>query len=309
MKKIYYFSRQKLKFIEIKNFRRKLLFSLSSATFIISLIVFGAYLLISNLSNSESDINILIAENNALKSKLVQISDQFNLLSAELDSISSQNNDLRIMANLPPLSEDERQVGVGGNKIFSDLDFSSLSENEDIISALTLVDEVSRKLEFEKKYYEKITAKLKENKILYESIPALKPCAGTLAEHGFGMRFHPILHINRMHDGVDIITDTGTPVYAPGNGTVTFTGSRNGYGLCVVIDHGFGYESLYAHLSSINVKVGQKIKRGMTIARTGNSGLSIGPHLHYEVHHDGVKLNPENFFFEDLAVFDLNKIK
>lgn len=286
-----------------------MLFSLSSATFIISLIVFGAYLLISNLSNSESDINILIAENNALKSKLVQISDQFNLLSAELDSISSQNNDLRIMANLPPLSEDERQVGVGGNKIFSDLDFSSLSENEDIISALTLVDEVSRKLEFEKKYYEKITAKLKENKILYESIPALKPCAGTLAEHGFGMRFHPILHINRMHDGVDIITDTGTPVYAPGNGTVTFTGSRNGYGLCVVIDHGFGYESLYAHLSSINVKVGQKIKRGMTIARTGNSGLSIGPHLHYEVHHDGVKLNPENFFFEDLAVFDLNKIK
>lgn len=309
MKKFYYFSRQKLKFIEIKNFRRKLLLSLTSATFMISLIVFGVYTVISNFTNSKSDIKVLIAENNALKSKLVQISDQFSLLNTQLDSISSKNNDLRIMANLPPLSEDERQVGVGGNKIFSDLDFSSLSGNEDISSALALVDEVTRKLEFEKNYYKKITAKLKENKILYESIPALKPCAGTLAEHGFGMRFHPILHINRMHDGVDIITDTGTPVYAPGNGTVTFAGSRNGYGLCVVIDHGFGYESLYAHLSNSNVKVGQKIKRGMNIARTGNSGLSIGPHLHYEVHHDGVKLNPEDFFFQDLAVFDLNKIK
>jgi len=309
MKKFYYFSRQKLKFIEIKNFRRRLLLSLASATFIISLIFFGVYFLISNLTNSESNIKILIAENNALKNKLIKISDQFSLLSIELDNISAKNNDLRIMANLPPLSEDERKVGVGGNQIFNDLDFSSLAENEDIKSALTLVDEVSRKLEFEKDYYKKITEKLKENKTLYESIPALRPCSGTLAEHGFGMRFHPILHINRMHDGVDIITDIGTPVYAPGNGTVTFAGNRNGYGLCVVIDHGFGYESLYAHLSNSNVQVGQKIKRGMNIARTGNSGLSIGPHLHYEVHHDGIKLNPENFFFDDLAVFDLNKIK
>lgn len=308
MKKIYYFSRQKLKFIEIKNFRKKLLFSLSSAVFVISLIVFGLYWLISNLSNSDSSVKDLIAENNSLKSKLIKISNQFNSLSIELDSISSRNSDLRIMANLPPLSDDERKVGVGGNKLFNDYDFSTLSDNEDISSALELVDEVSRKLELEKNYYKKITAKLEENKILYESIPALKPCAGTLAEHGFGMRYHPILHINRMHDGIDIITGTGTPVYAPGNGTVTFVGSRNGYGLCVVIDHGFGYESLYAHLSSSNVQIGQKIKRGMSIARTGNSGLSIGPHLHYEVHHNGVKLNPENFFFEDLAVFDLNKL-
>lgn len=309
MKKFYYFSRQKLKFIEIKNFRKKLLFSFTSAAFVLTLIVFGVYLLVSNLTHSQTDINILRAENNALKEKLIQVSNLYKNLGIELDSLSTRNNDLRIIANLPPISDDERKLGIGGNKIFSDLDFSSLLENEEISTALNIVEVVSRKLEFEKNYYKKISGKLEENKLLFESIPALKPCGGTFAEHGFGMRFHPILHVNRMHDGVDIITDTGTPVYAPGNGTVNFAGNRSGYGLCVVIDHGFGYETLFAHLSGTNVIVGQNVKRGMNIARTGNSGLSIGPHLHYEVHHDGIKLNPENFFFEDLAIFDLNKIK
>lgn len=309
MKNFYYFSRQKLKFIEIKNFRKKLLFSFTTATFVLSFIVFGLYILISNLTNSQNDIDVLRAENDALREKLTQISNLYKNLSVDLDSLSSRNDDLRIIANLPPVSDDERKVGVGGNKLYNDLDFSNLSDDEELSASLNLIEEVARKLDFEKNYYKKITAKLKENKSLFESIPALKPCAGTFSEHGFGMRFHPILHVNRMHEGVDIITDVGTPVYAPGNGTVSFAGDRSGYGLCVIIDHGFGYETLFAHLSGSSVKVGQYVKRGMNIARTGNSGLSIGPHLHYEVHHDGIKLNPENFFFEDLAVFDLNKIK
>ena len=149
-----------------------------------------------------------------------------------------------------------------------------------------------------------ISNKLKENQKLYAAIPAIKPCNGTISD-GFGMRLHPILHIRRMHEGIDFIADEGTSVYATGNGVVDFVGYRGGFGLAVEIDHGFGYRTIYAHLSKTVVKEGQKVNRGQEIAKTGDSGLSTGPHLHYEVHHDGVALNPDQFFFGDLGFFEL----
>ena len=112
-----------------------------------------------------------------------------------------------------------------------------------------------------------------------------------------------------MHDGIDIVADYGSPVYAPGNGVVDFVGHKEGYGLTIEIDHGFGYRTIYAHLSKSLVREGEHIDRGDQIAKTGDSGLSTGPHLHYEVHHNGVKLNPENFFFGDLGFFELTSKK
>ena len=120
------------------------------------------------------------------------------------------------------------------------------------------------------------------------------------------MRIHPVLNILRMHDGIDIIAEVVTSVFATGKGTVDFIGIKGGYGLCVEINHGFGYTTLYGHLSSVNVILGQKVLRGTVIARSGNSGLSSGPHLHYEVTHDGIKLDPYGFFFDDMNIFTLN---
>jgi len=121
------------------------------------------------------------------------------------------------------------------------------------------------------------------------------------------MRIHPILKRYKRHEGLDINTDRGTPVIAPGKGRVTFVGRRGGYGLAIEIDHGFGYNTFYAHLSKSLVKKGQYITRGDLIAKTGNTGLSSGPHLHYEVRHNGVKLNPVDFFFDDVNFFELKK--
>jgi murein DD-endopeptidase MepM/ murein hydrolase activator NlpD len=118
---------------------------------------------------------------------------------------------------------------------------------------------------------------------------------------------HPILKRYKRHEGLDINTDRGTPVFAPGKGKVTFVGRRGGYGLAVEIDHGFGYNTFYAHLSKSLVKKGQHVTRGDLIAKTGNSGLSSGPHLHYEVRHNGIKLNPVDFFFDDVNFFALKK--
>jgi len=114
------------------------------------------------------------------------------------------------------------------------------------------------------------------------------------------------LHINKMHNGIDILNSVGTPVNASGKAKVVFVGTRGGYGLAVELDHGFGYKTIYAHLSSVLIKEGQIVKRGQLIAKSGSSGLSSGPHLHYEVIHNGQNLNPADFFFDEYSYFESN---
>ncbi|MGB5850067.1 MAG: M23 family metallopeptidase [Ignavibacteriaceae bacterium] len=148
---------------------------------------------------------------------------------------------------------------------------------------------------------------MKTNESLFESIPAIIPTKGDYIGSRFGIRSHPILKIRKMHTGIDFVVNTGAPVYAPGKGKVVFIGRNGGYGLEIRIDHGFGYRTRYAHLSKVLVKRGQKISRGDLIAKTGNSGLTTGPHLHYEISHNGRKLNPSQFFFDDLGFIELTQ--
>jgi murein DD-endopeptidase MepM/ murein hydrolase activator NlpD len=306
MKKLYYYSKSRLQFIEIKNYKVKLTMYFIVFIFSFTAIVFGSYTLLSPLLGIRN-FSSLEKENNFLQNKLERLTVQYKFLSSTIDSLNSSNNDLRIAVNLEPLSDGERQVGVGGGYFDNSLDFLNLNSQLKLDKVSLFADEISRKLEFEKTNYLEIVNKLKENKKLYESIPAIKPCQGIVGVHGFGMRSHPILNIRRMHDGIDIITKAGTPIYASGKGTVDFVGYRGGLGLTIEIDHGFGYRSIYGHLSATNVKIGEKLSRGKLIAKTGNSGLSSGPHLHYEIHHNGVKQNPVEFFFDDLNFFELTR--
>ena len=304
MKKLYYFSKSKLQFIEIRNYKSKLALYFSLAVAIFSFVIFGGYYFISSITNSQKNLRSLKLENRELRDNLDRVMVQFKALNTTLDSLSNVNNQLRIAANLQPISNDENRLGIGGGSFDNSLDFLSNPSEDKLKEVLSFVDAVSRKVAFEKEQYVEISNKLKENQKLYAAIPAIKPCNGTISD-GFGMRLHPILHIRRMHEGIDFIADEGTSVYATGNGVVDFVGYRGGFGLAVEIDHGFGYRTIYAHLSKTVVKEGQKVNRGQEIAKTGDSGLSTGPHLHYEVHHDGVALNPDQFFFGDLGFFEL----
>jgi murein DD-endopeptidase MepM/ murein hydrolase activator NlpD len=306
MKKLYYYSKSRLQYIEIKNYKAKLFIYFIVFIFSFTAITFGSYLFLSPLLGIRN-FSSLEKENDLLQNKLESLTLQYEDLNNKLDSLNVSTNDLRIAVNLEPISEGERQVGVGGGYFDNNLDFLDLNSKLKLDKAFLFAEEVSRKLEFEKSNYLEITNKLKENKKLFESIPAIKPCQGIVGVHGFGMRNHPILNIRRMHEGIDIITNTGTPVYAAGKGVIDFVGRRGGLGLAIEIDHGFGYRSIYGHLSKANVKVGQRVSRGELIAKSGNTGLSSGPHLHYEVHHDGVKQNPVEFFFDDLNFFELTK--
>jgi murein DD-endopeptidase MepM/ murein hydrolase activator NlpD len=305
MKKLFYFSKTSLQYVEIKNFKSKLTYFFSFLFFLLIASGLSGYFLLSSILNPGKLFKQGNSENTVLNEKMDVIVHNYIKINKELDSLVNINNDLRVAANLPPISEEEINVGVGGGYFDNNIDFSK-DLNSRLKTALSYIEEISRKVEFEKSKHSEISNKMVENKQLFESIPAIKPCEGTLSKHGFGMRIHPVLNILRMHEGVDIIAEVGTSVYATGKGTVDFIGIKGGYGLCVEINHSFGYTTLYGHLSSANVLLGQKVLRGAVIARTGNSGLSSGPHLHYEVTHDGIKLDPYGFFFDDMNIFALN---
>ena len=305
MKKYYYFSEKSLAFVELNRFKSKLIIYVSLASLLFTTLLFGGYFLITAVTNTRGDLASVKNENKFLKSKLVELTDKYEILRENLSQLGDKTENLRIAANLEPISEDEKLLGVGGGSFDNSIDF--LITSDYLERAVNFIDNIATKFEFEKLQYEEIANKMKSNESLFESIPAIVPTKGDYIGSGFGVRIHPILKIRKMHTGIDFVANTGTPVYATGKGKVVFVGRNGGYGLEVRIDHGFGYRTLYAHLSKVLVKRGQKVKRGDLIAKTGNSGLSTGPHLHYEISHNGKKLNPSQFFFDDLGFVELTQ--
>ncbi len=304
MKRYYYFSNSNLKFVEIKNFKRKIILSGLGATAVISMLIFAGFFYFQSLINPTSQVDYLKTQNKVLQSKLDDYNTKFNKLKKDIDYLVKNDQTLRLKVNLEPLKADQLNYGVGGKAIGNN-DFATTGEAKHILDSLDyVVDNLTAKVNIEKDNFNEISKTLELNSKLYDAIPAIKPADGPYGDR-FGMRFHPILKVRRMHNGIDILVNTGTPVYATGGGRVKFAGRKGGLGRTVIIDHGFGYTSIYGHLSRIKVKRGQKVKRGDLIALSGNSGrLSTGPHLHYEVRHNGIALNPRNFIFDDIKLFD-----
>lgn len=309
MKKYYYFSENSLAFVELKSFKSKLIIYISLTSLLFTTLLFGGYFFISSVTNTRGDLASVKNENRYLESKLIELTDRYETLQLNLNSLGEKTENLRIAANLEPISDDERLLGVGGGSFDNSLDFLITSDDLDLEKAIIFIDNITNKFEFERLQYKEIENKMKTNMSLFESIPAMVPTKGEYIGSRFGVRTHPILKIRKMHTGIDFVVNTGAPVYSPGKGKIVYIGRNGGYGLELEIDHGFGYRTRYAHLSKVLVKRGQKIMRGDVIAKTGNSGLSTGPHLHYEISHNGRKLNPSRFFFDDLGFIELTQKK
>ena len=303
MKKLFYFSKTSLKYVEIKNFKLKLF----SLLIVISLLFTSVFLVLNYFlgidKNPNQKISSLKSENRQLKEEIRKMAEQYQNMVSEVNDISEMNSELRIAANLEAISDEEKMLGIGGSE--NSLSSAFSIKDIEIKNLLKSVDELISTVNFEKKQTVQIAQKLDRNEELYACLPALKPTVGDYSIDGFGMRRHPILGVRKFHHGIDINCDYGTEVHSPGNGTVMAVERRAGFGLVVEIDHGFGYRTIYAHLSKAMVKRGEMIKRGQVIAKSGNSGLSSGPHLHYEVHHNGISVDPTDFFFDDLTFFDL----
>ena len=304
-KNIYYYSHKKLQYIEIKKFYSKFLSIVAISSIITAGLIFGGYIFITNLINADRDYDKLMAENKTIKTKFIEVANQVRSLGQVIDELRNKDNELRLSVNLKPQSDEEKSIGIGGYT-FKEIIPSNVTDIKTLLNDVDYsLDILKSKVIVAENNYSEIESTLKSNLKLFNSIPAINPTNGPIGDR-FGMRLHPILEIRRMHTGVDIVVDTGTDVSAPGDAKVIFAGRKGGYGNVVELDHGFGYQTLYAHLSAIKVKNGQKVKRGDLLGLSGSSGeLATGPHLHYELSHNGINLNPENFIFSDIKAFDL----
>lgn len=306
------FGREKVKFFylggdlklhEISRFYPKLATIIGCSSLLIAALALGLnYLTVNVLGTGGAEIAALRSENRDLRQEMLSLNDKISTLRSTLDDLESQGDELRLLVDLPPVDESVKEAGTGGASVPELLSFNASTGSDPLGEVDGVLARISGELKVQEQSYSQILKKYEYNRAFFAALPALKPMQGRYASNKFGMRMHPILGVMREHQGVDIVGDVGTDVAAAGDGVVAMAGhTGGGYGNVVVINHGYGYQTLYAHLSKILVKPGRRVKRGDTIARSGKSGLASGPHLHYEVRHNGVSMNPTDFFFDDVT--------
>jgi len=283
--------------------------------FYVLLVLFGALLVtVVTLTIYFSFPNLHTPKERAYKRELDQLKFQYELMNRELDEAMSvlaeveerDNNIYRVYFEVDPISEEQRKSGFGGVNRYKYLEGY---ENSDILKQTKeRIDKLKKRIVIQSKSLDEIVEFAKNKEQLLAALPAIQPVQNDDLKRtasGYGMRMHPIYKIRKMHPGMDFSAPVGTPVFATGDAVVQkVSRSRRGYGNHIILDHGFNYETLYAHLSKISVYRGQKIKRGEIIGYVGNTGTSTAPHLHYEVLKNGKNLNPIYFYFNDLSGSD-----
>lgn len=246
-----------------------------------------------------------------LNSQLKQVNSRMDQVTTVLEDLQDRDNKIyRVIFEAEPVSDAIREGGFGGSDRYRDL--MGYDNSKIAISTAQKMDNLVRKVYIQSKSFDEVVKLAKSKELMLASIPAIQPIANKDLKKmasGFGYRTHPIYKITRLHTGMDFTANVGTEIYATGNGVVTTADAESrGYGNHVVINHGYGYETLYGHMSSFNVKPGQKVKRGDVIGYVGNTGTSSGPHLHYEVIKNGEKIDPVNFYYSDLSPVEYAKM-
>lgn len=272
---------------------------LGAGSFIVLLLIFG--------SPSEKDLRM---ENSRLQA-------QYHILSSRLDEslqvmkgLQQRDDNLyRVMMQADPVADALRTPSYNKTNRYEDL--MELPSAKLVVNTTQKMDLLERQLYIQSKSFDEVLALCKKHDEMLECIPAIQPVSNKDLKQtasGYGTRIDPIYKTVKFHSGMDFSANVGTPVYATGNGVVRKAGWEGLYGNCIQIDHGFGYVTRYAHLSKIDVRVGQKVVRGETIGKVGTTGKSTGPHLHYEVMVRGQIVNPVNYYFMDLNADDYDRM-
>ena len=243
---------------------------------------------------------------------------QYDILQQNLNEIDlvlqdmqdRDDNIYRVILEADPIPSSIRKAGFGGVNRYKHLE--NMSNADLIIETSKQIDVISKQLYIQSKSFDEVIELAKNNKEKLASLPSIQPLSNKDLKRmvsGWGYRMHPIYKTNKFHYGLDFTASTGTPVYATGNGTVkTVKYTKSGYGKHIIIDHGYEYETLYAHLSDYNVKIGEKVIRGQVIGFVGSTGRSVAPHLHYEVKLNNKKVNPAPYCYNDLSIEEYDKI-
>lgn len=250
-------------------------------------------------------------EDRAREREIAFLEQQVDRLTAEVEEMEVVLGDIetrddaiyRSIFGTDPFPEHLRNPGVGGADRTRHM---RGYEHSDAIVSLSLeVAELQRKLVSQSRSFDEVLDLAKQKQEMLLTIPAIQPVRNEDLKRmasGYGYRIHPIYKVRKFHYGMDFSAPTGTEIFATGDGVIEKVSRQyNGYGRHVVVRHGFGYQTLYAHMSKILVRKGQTVKRGEVIGLVGNTGTSVAPHLHYEVHKDGKKVNPAHYYFNDLT--------
>jgi murein DD-endopeptidase MepM/ murein hydrolase activator NlpD len=307
----YYFNTDSLKYEKVVVSLRKRLLRVTG--WLATALVFGSIILLLAYSFLDSP------KEKQLKRELNELALQYDLLDQRMQLASSVLEDLqkrddqiyRVIFEAEPIPESVREAGYGGVNRYKELE--GFGNSTLMKTTSNKLDKLYRQLYIQSKSYDEVFNLIKQKTELLASIPAIQPVSNkdlTRIASGFGYRIHPIYKTSIMHDGIDFSAPIGTEIYATGNGYVSkveFNG--RGYGNNITINHGFGYQTLYAHMSRFNVREGQQVKRGDIIGYVGNTGSSTGPHVHYEVIKNLAKIDPINFFFNDLSPEDYDKVR
>lgn len=245
----------------------------------------------------------LLREKEAIQSQMETLNRQVDQMQIVMTDLQQRDDNLyRVLFGAEPIPLNIRQ---GTQRKISYYEEIAQMTNSQLSADLSLkVDVLEKELYVQAKSYDEVLELAKTQEIRMENIPAIQPVLNKDLKRvasGFGVRIDPVYHVRKFHQGMDFTAPTGTEVFATGNAKVSFVGWKQGYGNTVILDHGFGYQTLYAHLFKALVRKGQKVRRSDIIALVGNTGKSTGPHLHYEVRLHGKPVDPRNYYFYDLS--------
>jgi murein DD-endopeptidase MepM/ murein hydrolase activator NlpD len=259
---------------------------------------------ISNLIGSfiyEKKINEYKSNYDYVSKNLNFLSEKMTILDTQIKLIEEKNQALRSYAGMPQIDLNVRKLGVGGKKLETNQYLNNVPPiiNKELAILEMDVEKLSREVNFEMKSYKSIYDEVQKNIHRIIRIPSIRPVEGGYLNSTFGYRNDPIDNVKRFHHGQDITVKSGSPVFAPADGEIKRAYYVGGFGNHIKIDHGLGYTTLFAHLSKLNVKHGQQVKRGDIIGLSGNTGRSTAPHLHYEIHYNGKPQNPLDYFFSE----------
>jgi murein DD-endopeptidase MepM/ murein hydrolase activator NlpD len=249
----------------------------------------------------------LLREIEQMDDKFAELNEQLDMMSKVLANVQERDANVhRAVFGMDPIDADVWQGGIGGHDAHPEAAAFKYGAQSLRVS-LEKMDKLSRQIALQSQSLDTLQELASDKQRMLASIPSIKPVREDRLQKsmnvlsGFGYRIHPIYKVRKFHEGVDFPARVGTAIQATGDGVVKEAGWHQGYGKCVRISHGYGYETWYAHMSSINVRPGEKVKKGQKIGAVGDTGLSTAPHLHYEVHYKGQPVNPINFCMDGLT--------
>lgn len=304
----YYYDSENLAYRKIKVRKRKKFGVV--ALFLIASALFGflCFIVLLNIPYFETPKDRLQArEIDNLKLNFSILNKKMDQVDGVVEDVEDRDNNLyRIYFNTSAIPDSVRKSGFGNINRYKALE--GYDNSQLVINTTKRVDVLSKELAIQSKSLDIILDLAKAKNKLLAAIPAIQPVRNENLKQlasGFGYRTDPFTKARKMHKGMDFSANTGTPIYATGDGVIEKAdNTASGYGKHIVIKHGYGYETLYGHLSKYKVRAGQHVKRGDIIGYVGSTGRSEGPHLHYEVHKDGNVVNPLNFYYGNISAIE-----